>query len=323
MFGQRYPKLDLSVDHLDIGCALQIPAQFQSVEQAKSYLSLLGSAVFRLRGDLLELAEVAVVYPPDICRHPIYKECYLNTLCKLCRLGLQENEIISRKMYLEQKLAEFRRAFEDFIRTHGKACDRSSMAIQIEYAQLLILVTHCRDTCESLYDQHIEIFRETINLATRYMESAPRSSNSQPKRAFALEPGILPTVFLVAEKCRDPEIRQRAIDLMRQGCAHEAMWDGRPYATFMQRLANIEGCRPLTDARRDGVDGSGKATAHDTILETNRYCSVAFIGDVHSKDAPKLVCARHRHESDGLIEITEHEVNLDADATYLHAICYG
>lgn len=326
MFGQRYPKLAITETSSHTPSPLEISARFQSIGEAKSQLSLLASAVFRLRGDLLKMAKDAVVYPTRVRHDSDYEECYLNAFCQSVSLGLQEEVIMSRKSSLKQELASFWEAFEHFIHAHGKVSARSSMAIQIEHIQIFILLEHCRNTYETAYDTHNDTFRTAIDLATAYLNSAPRASDSQPKRAFALEPGILPTVFLVVEKCREPQTRQRAINLMREGCAQEAMWDGKPYATFMQRLADIESRHSGFVLGQNGLKHLQMATSTKTqsdIPEVDRYCSVVYAGDACSAKPARLVCARRRHETDGMIEMTEHEVDLKADMTYLNEICYG
>jgi hypothetical protein len=321
MFGQRYPRLELPEDRATIDGSSRLPPQFESVDDAKSYLSLLGSAVFRLRGDLLAIAEAAVSYPSYVCNDSAYRECYLATFCKSVDLGMKHEDISSRKHVLKQKLSDFGTALHGFMELH-KESERSIIAMQIEHIQLSILVANCRNTHETAYDDHIEMFRKAVELAEIYMNSAPRGSDSQPKRAFALEPGVLPTAFLVAEKCRNPAVRQRAIKLMREGCAHEAMWDGRPYATFMQRLAEIEGERPSFVNACEALDDLNDALTLPTCLEEQRFSSVVFTGDA-SVSFGKLVCARFHHESDGHIELTEYELDLRNDTSYLEDICYG
>lgn len=59
MFGKRYPLLDLVRDDNVLVRDAGVPASFDTAVEARSYLELMASGVFRLRGDLVRLAEQA------------------------------------------------------------------------------------------------------------------------------------------------------------------------------------------------------------------------------------------------------------------------
>ena len=314
MFGQRHPVLNL--DEYAVDQSLEIPETFESIQQAKSYLELLASGVFRLRGDLMQKAQDAALTASETPTDLDHLECYIKALSRSVDLGADGPTISSRRAALESDLLNFGSAFRTCSQRAEIPSDRSAMAIQIEYIQILFLIVTCRDTRECSSDAFHDLFASAVELAAKYMDLAPRVADSKPKRAFALEPGILPTVFLVAEKCRDYGIRQKAIKLMQEGCTQEAMWDGKPYSTFMQVLADIEAQEPHV------VHGvcNPKASTDTRMcnLESARMSEVVLVGEGQNA---KLVCARYRH--DGTIEIKEYPVDPTGDAQYLHNLSYG
>jgi hypothetical protein len=326
MFGQRHPLLNIMHNDYALSRSIELQDAFSSAFEARSYLELLASGVFRLLGELLEIAGELVEYDLDAPSEPEQRQCYIKALSRSADLGPNGNDILLRKQALEHGLLAFGNAMEAFARQIEQCNDRASMAVHIEYVQVLFLITNCRETCEMACDVFNELFDMATNLAAQYIYSAPTFSDIQPKRAFALEPGVLPTVFLVATKCRDRSIRQRAIKLMRDGCMQEAMWDGKPYATFMERLVELEEAAPKEYSEYDGLPSTqllSLKTDSAQITEQARFVDVVLVGEACNLQDARLVCARYCHETNGRIEVTEHVVDLSKDPDYLHSLCYG
>jgi hypothetical protein len=60
------------------------------------------------------------------------------------------------------------------------------------------------------------------------------------KPSFSADLGIVPPLFVVATKCRDPIIRRQAIQLMRSSARREGMWDSELAARIGIWIAGIE-----------------------------------------------------------------------------------
>jgi hypothetical protein len=320
MFGYRYPLLNLITADSNLNKSMSLPDTFDSILEAKSHLELLASGVCRYQGDLLKAAEQASQNDECLPADLQQRQCYIKASSRSVNLGSDAQSMLSRKQALESSLLAFGKALESLAGRTEIRQERAIMAIQVEYVQIQFFISNCRETREMVCDQFNDVFERAIDIAARYISSGPRFSDTTPKRAFAFEPGVLPTVFLIARKCRVPTVRQRAIDLMRDGCIQEAMWDGKPYATFMQQLAELEESMAQCSMPND-VDVSHRLV--EAIPEHARFIDEALVGEVNTLDQPRMICARYRHESDGRIEITEHPVDFSGDKDYMHNICYG
>ncbi len=326
MFGKRYPLLDLVRDDNVLVRDAGVPASFDTAVEARSYLELMASGVFRLRGDLVRLAEQACLQSDSAPTEFYQQQCYVKALSRSVALGCEENSIHIRKQALECGIAAVHEALEAPAVLFEDPVDRAAMAVEIECIQIWFLITTCRETHQVTSDNFDALFAKAIDLAGKYIQSTAPTPGLQPKRAFSLEPGILPTVFLVAEKCRDPIIRRRAAALMREGCMQEAMWDGTPYATFANRLAEIEDSMAESmneSALRQTSAASRSAGSPHHVSEKARFSDTVLVCDSSKLEDARLICARYRHGSEGEIEITEHGVDLTGDEDYLHDIAYG
>jgi hypothetical protein len=60
------------------------------------------------------------------------------------------------------------------------------------------------------------------------------------KPSFSADLGIVPPLYVVATKCRDPRIRRQAIQLLRSSARREGMWDSELTARIGMWIAEIE-----------------------------------------------------------------------------------
>ncbi|KAK3325506.1 hypothetical protein B0H66DRAFT_126836 [Apodospora peruviana] len=60
------------------------------------------------------------------------------------------------------------------------------------------------------------------------------------KPSFSADMGIVPPLFVVATKCRNPVIRRQAIQLLRSSSRREAMWDSELTARIAMWISEIE-----------------------------------------------------------------------------------
>ena len=313
MFGKRHPLVELMHEEHKISSGPSIPSSFDSLMQAKSYLDILASGVFRLRGDLLMLAKDQSTLLGALPSDNVQCECYLLALSRSVDLGSKQCRILSRKETLEAGLFVFWKALGGLAETLKTSQNRALMAIQIQYLAVSFTVTTCRDTHESICDKFDDCFESAIQTAERYIKSLPTFNDLSQKRSLSLEPGMIPTIHLVAQRCRIPELRSKAIALLHEGCAQEAMWDGMPFATFMRKVADLEEAVYMRD-----IDSCGRAnTGHNvpgghyvTIPEHARFIDIVIADDLDDLGMGRIACARYRHESDGQIELSEYTIAL-------------
>ncbi|KAF3057829.1 hypothetical protein CFAM422_012134 [Trichoderma lentiforme] len=60
------------------------------------------------------------------------------------------------------------------------------------------------------------------------------------KPSFSADLGIVPPLFVVATKCREPNVRREAIQLLRSSARREGMWDSELTANIAQWIMEVE-----------------------------------------------------------------------------------
>ncbi|KAL7913738.1 hypothetical protein GGI35DRAFT_222555 [Trichoderma velutinum] len=60
------------------------------------------------------------------------------------------------------------------------------------------------------------------------------------KPSFSADLGIVPPLFVVATKCREPTVRREAIQLLRSSARREGMWDSELTANIAQWIMEVE-----------------------------------------------------------------------------------
>lgn len=79
---------------------------------------------------------------------------------------------------------------------------------------------------------------------------------SHIKPSFSADLGIVPSLYVVATKCRDPAIRRQAIQLLRSSSRREGMWDSELTARIGMWIMDIEEEADV-DEPGCGSDGGG------------------------------------------------------------------
>lgn len=302
--------LDLTHDEYTLRHSLSVPASFDSILQAKSYLDLLSSGVLHLKGELFDIAESAAVAAGHVVGS--YRTtCYTQSLSRSVDLGSHWHRLLARKQSLEAGMAAFSRLFDALLNSADNSKNRAAMVIQIQYVLVFFTLVNCREVYETACDGFESLFENTIELCEKYVESTPGYTELTGQRNLSFEPGVMPTIFLIAGKCRLSAIRNRAILLLDLGCRQEAIWDGRPFAIFMQRQVDLENLLAGTCA---DMDDSGSASIHPSTLrhpEHARFADLVIADELDKFGRGSIFCSRYRHETDGSIEVIEHKVNLD------------
>ncbi|RDW64682.1 hypothetical protein BP6252_10333 [Coleophoma cylindrospora] len=89
---------------------------------------------------------------------------------------------------------------------------------------------------EAEYDKYIADFREITTLVTSVWATVTKSRNQ-----FTFQTGMLPALLLVSMHCRDREIRDQAIGLMRSGAGYrEGIWDSIAIEKISVALRDLE-----------------------------------------------------------------------------------
>ncbi|KAM7204333.1 transcriptional regulatory protein moc3 [Rhypophila sp. PSN 637] len=91
------------------------------------------------------------------------------------------------------------------------------------------------------------------------------------KPSFSADMGIVPPLFVVATKCRNPIIRRQAIQLLRSSSRREAMWDSELTARIAMWIAEIE---EVDDSANSlSPFNAGRAGSEDVRLPLTPFAS--------------------------------------------------
>ncbi|KAM3069497.1 Protein png1 [Clarireedia jacksonii] len=138
-------------------------------------------------------------------------------------------EIAHQYAYYVTLLDDFERAYkpilEEPISFRGKVLNRAALVLATHLKATAIIFSTVTTVSEMVYDQFISAFQYIIRagekIVTRY-----RGSNFTLNLPFSLDIGIIPSLYVVATKCREPNIRRKAVDLLFRIPRREGIWDG-------------------------------------------------------------------------------------------------
>lgn len=127
------------------------------------------------------------------------------------------------------------------------------------------------------------------------------------KPSFSADLGIVPPLFVVATKCRDPYMRRHAIQLLRSSSRREGMWDSELAARIGQWVMELE--------ESDGDEGSFAETSYSELGVPLRIDSSYAFGTGYpvSSDAPNNLPAKHIPEQR---RVMIHSVDFDLRARF-------
>lgn len=197
----------------------------------------------------------------------------------------------------DQQMQAWSRAFDPILASRmapAKSTQEKTAIAVLKMNQIMgyILFNMTFSDSESEFDQFLPSFRDIVNFAMEVIGDEERRAAAKRcpnpdfcqhqsthtdiffhgeytarhiKPSFSADLGIVPPLFVVATKCRDPLTRQQAIQLLRTSSRREGMWDSELCAQIGIWIAKIEeeeddGLRPVsssTEASRISIGSPG------------------------------------------------------------------
>ncbi|KAF2806799.1 uncharacterized protein BDZ99DRAFT_85740 [Mytilinidion resinicola] len=243
LFGHRAPQLYLSPSSTTSGLLLSIPPTFSTFHEARlSLYDIMNLALMFIHSINCKKYEPSGFLPGDLDHHRHF-----------CAL-----------------IPQWSTAFEASTAT---ICTTPSLRESSTVLRILYTVTHiwlicCMDPTEMAYDAHLPAFKHALVLSTQILESGtlatetPTTSSSSSSSAFSFEPELIPPVYFVAHRCRDPHTRRDALALLRQYPRREGLWTTSTSAASVARIILRE------EARSGGEGGAWPAEEmriHDAV----------------------------------------------------------
>jgi hypothetical protein len=93
---------------------------------------------------------------------------------------------------------------------------------------------------ETIWDGYSVQFNEMLNYAEASMQIDDSEATSDRQPRFHMDTGVIPILFAIITRCRDPFIRRRAIELMTRNPMQEGLWNSVLVGKVAQRLITLE-----------------------------------------------------------------------------------
>jgi hypothetical protein len=103
----------------------------------------------------------------------------------------------------------------------------------------LELVRDEESRAEAVYCSHMGLCTHPVSAHWTSLGS-PDFVARHIKPSFSADMGIVPPLFMVATKCRDPTLRRQAIQLLKSSARREGMWDSNMAARISEWVMTLE-----------------------------------------------------------------------------------
>lgn len=223
-----------------------VPLQFSSLGESQHHLFEHSRRIFLL-GEVLDSGEL---------------------------LDIQELHL--SKLKTDHELARWLTATDSF---RDNLRHKGAWTHEMEYAYKLLQIYHNLVVafsnpvflaCELPYDTHYLQFKHMLDLLeslTTATSSTQPSERPPFKLSFSFDLGVVLPLFVISIKCRDPQLRRRAIAHLYSVNRREGLWDSLGAAKVAETIMNIEE-EGLGDVQ--SADQIGKERrVHETFARIN------------------------------------------------------
>jgi hypothetical protein len=133
--------------------------------------------------------------------------------------------------------------------THEKEfLRRECLLMRAHHRAVSIMVESLSVSSEMVYDQHVDSFRTLLEECSA---AAIPPVAAAVSFHFGFSLGLIPPLFLIATRCRDPVVRKEALAVLRSTHRSEGCWDSCSAALIAEYVVEIEE-RGLTVIRSAG-----------------------------------------------------------------------
>lgn len=140
-------------------------------------------------------------------------------------------------------------AFDRVVTEQGTSLSRRGIALlelHKRYLAAHLKLPNPRNSDER-WDNHVDDFLELVSWAERALEPdapTPGAPNHLPQKTglptFHMDLGVIPVMFSTVLRCRDPEVRRRALAVLRNHRLQEGIWDSFLTLRAAERIVMLE-----------------------------------------------------------------------------------
>lgn len=156
------------------------------------------------------------------------------------------NTMRRRQKRIEEALGAWLRAFESSTDVMNAAADAKVYiafdALRTFHAMAeMIAQASLRGTDEMLYDRYYQRYAYMLHQVWKIWRAAEIPFGHMANvYSFTTDMGFVPPLYFTALKCREPNLRRIAIDLLGNTPHIEGAWDGRTAAAIVRRIMELE-----------------------------------------------------------------------------------
>ena len=257
-------------------CKDSMPASFQSIRDASIHLDALCSEAYMHEEYLFDKADQTVNLQPEahvLLSHDCAKDCFIMAKSRSLDLGDEStfHEDVNNTI---RALGQWRSAFSSLLALQPRATP--VLLLEIQYLQAWLVLCTVNDFDSTLCDELEQYFRRIVEIAEAYMfrDSSFMNEKAQPKFKLRVLSDIgnnlASTVCMVIERCRNSEIRQRAITLLWKFDL-KGIFDTPYLVAYYQHLITLEEVRsralsPATNGALMGEDVPLQARVLEALM---------------------------------------------------------
>ncbi|KAF2173989.1 hypothetical protein M409DRAFT_48888 [Zasmidium cellare ATCC 36951] len=296
---KQHHDLDCCSDWRDLSST-----SFKSWKEAVINLNALATAGDHLRAEFFQLAKARTSFTLD-SRVSTNGFCFCLTACLSRTIAISGMQATR----LQQLQIAHRRWKEAFVEHEDKLKRRdlrTFLLLRTKHLYSSFTLATCRDSNELPTDHFTNDFADALDMAERYVkeEGKPISATGQETQTQIRFFGssILPTLDLIAHKCRDPQLRYRAIHLLSKIQKQEGLEDSQALSKYAQAAAEVE------EGRAQSILGLEEKLLPSTLPEEARFSDVVTVGE-GARQIFRLICARYvdAESASQEIEVVEYE----------------
>ncbi|KUJ14520.1 uncharacterized protein LY89DRAFT_141829 [Mollisia scopiformis] len=141
--------------------------------------------------------------------------------------------------YLRQWSGAFQPLLNASREESGKTFRSKAAFLQLRHNTTLLALVGSHSDSELVYDNFVSLFQETLCLARDVLDE-PHGGLSGRRPIFTFDIGVISSLWAVATRCRDSDMRWTAVSLLLQHPRREGVWDSAMIAAFASVLIRIE-----------------------------------------------------------------------------------
>lgn len=208
---------------------------------------------------------------------PLYRT---SQLIRVARITESQGSISATTSLLAEqgsildKFHKWHQSFEAFQRSRepkAKKQDlRGATSLQLFHQTAQLWAETCL-LSEFDNDSFLHRFKKIIDLSKQLLET--RREHEHRPATFSFEMGTVAPVYLLGWKCRDPGVRQEALDLLRRSRGQEALYSASLHGRALEQIIEIEEAANADACSREEAsdDGDGLEVVAEKQRRLARY----------------------------------------------------